>query len=97
MRVEVVYALPDVCHAAHFELAPAATVADAVAAARHAPAFAGLDLASAAVGVFGIVASPATPLADGDRVEFYRPLARDPKARRRALAADSRRADGPAG
>ena len=97
MRVEVVYALPDACHAAHFELAPAATVADAVAAARRAPAFAGLDLASAAVGVFGIVASPATPLADGDRVEFYRPLARDPMARRRALAADSRRAGGPAG
>ena len=90
VRVEVVYALPRVCHAAHFDLRPGATVADAVAAARRSPAFAGVDLDGAKVGVFGRLAAPATPLRDGDRVEFYRPLARDPKERRRALAAGSR-------
>lgn len=86
VRVEVVYALPQVCHQAEFDLPAGCTVADAVALALHSKAFAGLDLDSASVGVFGRFATPDTPLSEGDRVEFYRPLAQDPKERRRALA-----------
>ena len=39
-----------------------------------------------AVGIFGRRVPPATRLADGDRVEIYRPLALDPKEQRRRRA-----------
>ena len=86
MRIEVVYALPRVCHQAQFDLAAGCTVADAIYAARRSEAFAGLDLDPASVGVFGRLVAMDAPLAEGDRVEFYRPLAQDPKERRRTLA-----------
>ena len=84
--IEVVYALPGVCHQARFDLAAGCTVADAIYAAQRSEAFAGLDLDPASVGVFGRLVAMDTPLAEGDRVEFYRPLAQDPKERRRTLA-----------
>lgn len=40
-------------------------------------------LAAASFGIFGVVQPPETMLADGDRVEIYRPLADDPKLIRR--------------
>lgn len=90
VRVEVVYALPGVCFQAHFDLAAGCTVADACALALRSETFAGLDLDAANVGVFGRLATPDTPLSEGDRVEFYRPLAQDPKERRRTLAGQPR-------
>lgn len=47
----------------------------------------GFTVESSAIGVFGRVVPPDTPLRDGDRVEIYRPLRADPKAMRRARAA----------
>lgn len=41
------------------------------------------ELAGASFGIFGVVSAPETTLADGDRVEIYRPLADDPKLIRR--------------
>lgn len=55
------------------------------------PAFAGIDIANAAVGVFGRVADAAQVLNDRDRVEIYRPLAADPKNARRARVRQARR------
>jgi putative ubiquitin-RnfH superfamily antitoxin RatB of RatAB toxin-antitoxin module len=52
--------------------------------------FAGIDLSDAAMGVFGHPVSPGAPLAQGDRVEIYRPLRVDPKKARRDRAARSR-------
>ena len=86
VRIEVVYALPQACHQAQFDLAAGCTVADAIYAARRSEAFAGLDLDPASVGVFGRLVAMDAPLSEGDRVEFYRPLAQDPKERRRTLA-----------
>ncbi|MGE0859404.1 MAG: RnfH family protein [Gammaproteobacteria bacterium] len=40
-------------------------------------------LAAASFGIFGVVKTLETTLADGDRVEIYRPLADDPKLIRR--------------
>lgn len=51
----------------------------------------GLDVDPGAIGVFGRVVPPETPLRDGDRVEIYRPLVADPKAMRRARATATRR------
>lgn len=78
MRIEVVYALPGEARVATVELAPGATVRDAVAAAGFASA--------QNVGVFGKRARPDQKLSDGDRVEIYRPLAMDPKEARRRRA-----------
>jgi putative ubiquitin-RnfH superfamily antitoxin RatB of RatAB toxin-antitoxin module len=46
-----------------------------------------LPLPRGKVGIFGRLVSPDTPVADGDRIELYRPLAADPKEARRRRAA----------
>ena len=79
IRVEVVYARPDGADAVTVELPPGARVRDALRAS-------GFDVDVSAVGIFGKRVRPDAPLADGDRVEIYRPLALDPKERRRQRA-----------
>jgi uncharacterized protein len=78
MRVEVVFALPQRADHASVELPAGATVRDALSAA-------GYDLTNA-VGIFGKRVTLDQPLAEGDRVEIYRPLAMDPKEARRLRA-----------
>ena len=46
----------------------------------------GMPADLSAVGVFGKRVAPDARLADGDRVEIYRPLLLDPKERRRERA-----------
>jgi len=77
IRVEVVAALPGRVDAVTVELPAGAVVRDALRAA---------GVQAEGVGVFGKRVRADTPLADGDRVEIYRPLALDPKERRRQRA-----------
>jgi putative ubiquitin-RnfH superfamily antitoxin RatB of RatAB toxin-antitoxin module len=88
VRVEVVYAEAELQRLVNVDLMPGATVGDAVAAAMGHPEFNGLSVAGLRLGVFGKLADANTPVADGDRVEIYRPLKIDPMQarRRRALA-----------
>jgi putative ubiquitin-RnfH superfamily antitoxin RatB of RatAB toxin-antitoxin module len=81
MRVDVVLALPREARQVSVTLPAGATLRDALAAA-------GLevDLQKQAFGVHGRRAGLDHPLADGDRVEIYRPLAVDPKEARRRRA-----------
>lgn len=58
-------------------------VADALHACSALPAFAGAELLNLDVGIWGKLASHSQRLADGDRVELYRPLTVDPKVARR--------------
>ena len=90
MRIEVAYARPQGAIQRTYELPAAATVGDALRAARADPAFAGIDLEGAPIGVFGAPACREQPLQPGDRVEIYRPLALDPKAARRARVQQAR-------
>ena len=87
IEVSVVLALPDHATEVALRLPAGATVADALErsglAARHPE----VDLSQAAVGIFGKRTDRQAILADGDRVEIYRPLIADPKASRRARAA----------
>ena len=87
----MVYAGPLRVIAELFRLASPATVADALEAAAASIDFAGLDIAHAAVGVFGKLVGRESILDDGDRVEIYRALAADPKAARRARVKQARR------
>ena len=79
IRVEVVLARRERAGAVTVQLPAGALVRDAFSAA-------GMDADLNAIGVFGKRVAPDTPLADGDRVEIYRPLALDPKERRRRRA-----------
>jgi len=78
------------------ELPAAASVAEALAAARaqaasEAGAGAGIPWDSAAVGIFGEPCARTATCADGDRIELYRPLRRDPRERRRERVQRERR------
>jgi putative ubiquitin-RnfH superfamily antitoxin RatB of RatAB toxin-antitoxin module len=77
LRIEVVQARPDGARVVQLDLPAGATVRDALAAA---------GMKSQQTGIFGKVVTPDTPLADGDRVEVYRPLTIDPKEARRRRA-----------
>jgi putative ubiquitin-RnfH superfamily antitoxin RatB of RatAB toxin-antitoxin module len=82
MKVEVIYALPDGARCVTIELPAGARVGDALAAS-------GLETKNP-VGIFGKRVPLEHPLADGDRVEIYRPLAIDPKEARRRRARKKR-------
>jgi uncharacterized protein len=86
IRVTVAIALPGLQEVIAVELAEGATLADAIAAARVAERFPGVDMAALKTGIWSREASPATVLRDSDRVEIYRPLRADPKAMRRSRA-----------
>jgi uncharacterized protein len=86
LRVEVVFARSDRQVAKSFRLPAPATVAEVLALAAADPQFAGVDCLRVPVGIYGRTVERAEALADGDRVEIYRPLAVDPKAARRGRA-----------
>jgi putative ubiquitin-RnfH superfamily antitoxin RatB of RatAB toxin-antitoxin module len=96
MRVEVVYALPEGEDAAVLTLSVGATAGDAVAASGLAGRHPEIDFERCKLGIYGKVASPGHRLAEGDRVEVYRPLALDPKEARRRRAGRARRTRSPA-
>jgi putative ubiquitin-RnfH superfamily antitoxin RatB of RatAB toxin-antitoxin module len=77
MRIEVVLARPERAEVVELDLPPGATVRDALAAS---------GIRGNQVGIFGRRVTIDTLLADGDRVEIYRPLAVDPKEARRRRA-----------
>ena len=77
LRVEVVDARRDGAEVVEVRLPDGATVRDALAAS---------GMKGNQVGIFGKKVSIDTRLADGDRVEIYRPLAMDPKEARRLRA-----------
>ena len=89
LSVEVVYALPAAQDAVTVRVAPGATVRDAIVAAGLLERHPELDLQH--LGIYGRTVSPDAPVADGDRVEVYRPLALDPKEARRRRARNRKR------
>jgi putative ubiquitin-RnfH superfamily antitoxin RatB of RatAB toxin-antitoxin module len=91
ITVTVVYALPDAATEVAVQLPEGATIADALVRAQLPPPPDGPDLATCPVGIFGQRARRDTVLADGDRVELYRPLSVDAKQARRRRVADKKR------
>ena len=86
MRVSVAVALAGRQEVIEVELHRGATAGDAIAAARVAERFPELDVKRLDVGIWSWMASRATRLREGDRVELYRALRADPKSMRRARA-----------
>jgi putative ubiquitin-RnfH superfamily antitoxin RatB of RatAB toxin-antitoxin module len=87
IRVEVVYADPATQRLVAVTLPANAKVGDAIAAAREADATFPEVPAELDVGIWGSVSCRDRALADGDRVEIYRPLKLDPREARRRYAA----------
>jgi putative ubiquitin-RnfH superfamily antitoxin RatB of RatAB toxin-antitoxin module len=83
MQVEVVYASPASQQVVKVQLKPGATVRDAVVAS-------GFYIKNYKLGIFGRTVPLDTKVADGDRVEIYRPLLIDPKEARRRRALKQR-------
>jgi len=86
VQVEVVFALPEKQVLLVVAVDHGATIADAIAAANLAETFPDESLRDLETGVWGHPAARDHRVEDGDRVELYRPLQRDPREARRELA-----------
>ena len=87
LEVEVAYATSDVQVVMPLELTAGATVGEAIRESGILHRLPEIDLGRNAVGIYGRLVGMDTPLESGDRVEIYRPLAVDPRERRRRRAA----------
>jgi putative ubiquitin-RnfH superfamily antitoxin RatB of RatAB toxin-antitoxin module len=87
IKVEVAYATPEKQLVVALEVAPGTTARQAVLASGIAAQFAGLDVATVKLGIFGKAVADGAVLRAQDRVELYRPLLADPKEVRRRRAA----------
>lgn len=90
MRIDVIYATPAEQEVIEVELPDGATVREAIVMSGVLTRFPEIDLAAAAVGIFGERAALDDPLEQDDRVEIYRPLLADPKEARRRRARKKR-------
>lgn len=86
MRIEVVYATPSRQELVELSVDSPLSVADAIQRSGIENQFPDEDLATADVGIWGRVVSRETMAGDGDRIELYRPLAREPREARRLRA-----------
>jgi putative ubiquitin-RnfH superfamily antitoxin RatB of RatAB toxin-antitoxin module len=86
ITVSVVYALPAGATEIELDLPAGSSVAEALARSEIVARHPEIDLAAMTVGVYGVRVAFDTELADGDRVEIYRPLQADPKDLRRRRA-----------
>ncbi len=86
IRIEVAFALPEKQVLVEVELPENSRLADAITAAGLTTAFPDIRFDELQAGIWGRIADRDTTLADGDRVELYRPLEIDPRDARRKRA-----------
>ena len=91
-RCVVAYATRDEQSLWNVELPDHATVADALEEAHAISKRDDVPWTSAPLGIFGQPCQRTDVPADGDRIEIYRPLAADPRERRRQQVKSQRRA-----
>ena len=85
--IEIAYATPELQKILECEVDPGVSPREAVRQSGIRQYFADIDVDSCNLGVFGKSISEDYQLADGDRIEIYRPLIADPKEVRRQRAA----------
>ena len=91
IRVEVVFATATRQELIELTIDEPATVADAIEKSGIQGRFPDTPLQSLETGIWGKPADRGQRLQEGDRVEIYRPLERDPRDARRELARDQSR------
>ncbi len=93
-RCVVAYATRERQYLWAVDIALDATITDAIEAARELADEPDVPWDTAPVGIFGEPHERSDIPAEGDRVELYRPLANDPRDRRRASVQQQRKARG---
>ena len=88
--IEVAYARPDEQVILPLRVPAGTAIEDAIRRSGILDRFPEIDLAANKVGVFGKVGRLDQGLAEGDRVEIYRPLIADPKEVRKQRAAEGK-------
>ncbi len=83
INVEVAYALPERQLLIPLALPLGSTASQAISASGITGQIPGMDLAQQTIGIFGAVCTKDKVLVDGDRVEIYRPLRKNPMEARR--------------
>lgn len=91
IRVEVVFATADRQELVELVVDESATVGEAIEKSGIQSRFPDTPLDALETGIWGRPAGRSQALQDGDRVEIYRPLERDPRDARRELARDQSR------
>ena len=86
IAVTVVYCAAAATWLAPLQVAPGTTLRQAIAACGVLKTFPELAATALEAGIFGHRRALDTPVADGERIEIYRPLQLDPKAARRLRA-----------
>ena len=86
IRVEVVFATAERQELVALEIQAGSTVADAIEESRLQAVFSATDFDELQTGIWGRVVERSMALSEGDRVELYRPLEKDPMEARRELA-----------
>jgi putative ubiquitin-RnfH superfamily antitoxin RatB of RatAB toxin-antitoxin module len=86
LQIEVAYARPEEQVVLKVDVPEGARVGEAIARSGLLARFPEIDLARNKVGIHARIVELEDPLANGDRVEIYRPLLADPKEVRRARA-----------
>ena len=74
IRIEVVYALRDRQQVNELQVCRGATIEDGIRISGILDAFDDIDLETAKVGVYGSIRKLSDPVAEGDRIEIYRPV-----------------------
>lgn len=89
LQVEVVYATAEQQWLLPVDVAPGTSLREAVRLSGIAGQVPGLDIEACPLGIFGKLVSEAAQqvVAEGDRIELYRPLLADPKEVRKQRAA----------
>ncbi len=86
LQVEVVYALPEKQYLRNVRLPEGSTVEQAIQASGLTELRKEIDLSVNKVGIYSRTVKLQDIVAEGDRVEIYRPLLADPKELRRQRA-----------
>ena len=90
MKIGIAYAHPTRQVWLNLEMPDGATIQDAINRSGILKQFPDINLETQKVGIFGKVSKLDAVLADGDRVEIYRPITCDPKTvPRKAKAGDA--------
>ena len=89
LQVELVYALPDKQFLKRFKVKQGSTIAEAIEISGIRDEIRSIEIKEKQVGIFGKLVKLDDEIKAGDRIEIYRPLAVDPKERRKRKAAET--------
>jgi putative ubiquitin-RnfH superfamily antitoxin RatB of RatAB toxin-antitoxin module len=90
MHIELVYALPEVQTLLSFQVNEGASVQQAIEQSGILKKYPEIDLQQNKIGIFGKITKLNVILREKDRIEIYRELIADPKAVRKARAAEGK-------